>query len=192
MLLHIRTALRATCSLSPCPPLSLNSERWVWPGGLAAVLPSGLPPLSQPQLCGPPRGGGGGVDHGRGDPPELRAEAPGAVPVLDLLLCVHPLRALRRLLERLRLLPAGRATATAPVRSPWCFAATPPAGDAGVRGPCWCCPQGSALGTLLHLNLKLKLTGGSSSHPSSHPSSFHKPLVPSFIRPHTVLLPSSL
>lgn len=82
---------------------------------MAAVLPPGLPPVSQPQLRGSPGRCGGGSDAGRGGAAELRAETPGAVPVLDLLLCLHLVRALCCLLEHLRLQPARRATAAATV-----------------------------------------------------------------------------
>lgn len=93
--------------------LRVDSECGVWSGGVAALLPSGLSSVSQPQLRGSPGRRGGWSDTGRGGAAELRAEAPGAVPVLDLLLRLHPVCALRRLLERLCLQPAGRATAAA-------------------------------------------------------------------------------
>lgn len=80
---------------------------------MAALLPAGLSSVSQPQLRGSPGGRGGGSDTGRGGAAELRAEAPGAVSVLDLLLRLHPVRALRCLLEHLCLQPAGCATAAA-------------------------------------------------------------------------------
>lgn len=82
---------------------------------MAALLPAGLSPVSQPQLRGSPGRRGGGPDSGRGGAAELRAEAPGAVAVLDLLLRLHPVCALRCLLEHLCLQPAGRATAAAAV-----------------------------------------------------------------------------
>lgn len=82
---------------------------------MAALLPAGLSSVSQPQLRGSPGGRGGGSDPGRGGAAELRAEAAGAVSLLDLLLRLHPVCALRRLLERLCLQPAGRATAAAAV-----------------------------------------------------------------------------
>lgn len=84
-------------------PLSAHSECRVWSGGVAAVLPSGLSSMPQSQLRGSPWRGGGWSDAGRGGPAELRAAAPGAVPVLDLLLCLHLVRALRCLLEHFRL-----------------------------------------------------------------------------------------
>lgn len=80
---------------------------------MAALLPAGLSSVSQPQLRGSPGGRGGGSDPGRGGAAELRAEAPGTVSVLDLLLRLHPVCALCCLLERLCLQPAGRATAAA-------------------------------------------------------------------------------
>lgn len=96
-------------------PLSAHSERRVWPGSVAAVLPSGLSSVPQSQLRSSPGRGGGRPDVGRGGPAELRAAAPGAVPVLDLLLRLHPVCALRRLLEHLRLQLARRAAAPAAV-----------------------------------------------------------------------------
>ena len=79
------------------------SECGVWPRGVVALLPTGLPPLPQPQLRGPPRGSGGGPDPGRGGAPELRAASAGAVPLLDLLLRLHAVHHVRGLLECLRL-----------------------------------------------------------------------------------------
>lgn len=84
-------------SLSP----SAHSECRVWPGGVAAVLPSGLSSVPQSQLCSSPGRGGGRPDAGCGGPAELRAATPGAVPVLDLLLRLHLVCALRRILEHL-------------------------------------------------------------------------------------------
>lgn len=77
------------------------SECWVWPSGLAALLPSCLSSLPQPQLCGSPGGSGCWSDSGCSGPAELWAAPPGAVPVLDLFLCVHFICALRRLLEHI-------------------------------------------------------------------------------------------
>ncbi|XP_069050753.1 rhomboid-related protein 3 isoform X2 [Lepisosteus oculatus] len=82
-------------------------ERGVRPGRVAALLPAGRPALPQPQLRGAPGRGGGGRDPGRGHAAELRAAAAGAVPLLDLRVRLRHLRALRHLLERLRLQPAG-------------------------------------------------------------------------------------
>lgn len=82
---------------------------------MAALLPSGLPSVPQPQLCSSPGRGGGRPDAGCGGLAELWAAAPGAVAVLDLLLRLHLVCALRCLLEHLRLQLAGRATATAAV-----------------------------------------------------------------------------
>lgn len=82
---------------------------------MVAVLPTGLSSVPQPQLCGSPGRGVGRPDTGRGRPAELRAATPGTVPVLDLLLRLHLVRALRSLLERFRLQLARRATAPATV-----------------------------------------------------------------------------
>lgn len=94
-------------------PFSACSECRVWSGRVATVLPSSLPPVPQPQLCSTPGRGGGGSDARCGDPAELRAATPGAVPVLDLFLCLHLVCALRCLLEHLRLQLTRRETAPA-------------------------------------------------------------------------------
>lgn len=95
----------------PSLPLSAPSERRVRSGGVAALLPAGLSPMSQSQLRSSPGRGGGRPDAGCGGAAELRAAAPRAVAVLDLLLGLRLVRALRCLLEHLRLRPARRATA---------------------------------------------------------------------------------
>lgn len=116
--------------------LCADSECGVRSGSVAALLPAGLPSLSQPQLCGSPGGRGGGSDPGRGGAAELRAAAPGTVSVLDLRLRLHPVCALRRLLERFRLQLAGRATAAAAVtpQTIWAGTKSDPTSSAWIRG----------------------------------------------------------
>lgn len=91
--------------------LSAHSECRVWSSSVAAVLPSGLSSLPEPQLCSPPGRSGGRLDAGRSCSAELRAAAPGAVPVLDIFLCLHLVCALRGFLEHFCLQPAWCATA---------------------------------------------------------------------------------
>lgn len=93
---HIHTLTLILCFL-----LSAHSECGVWAGGVAALLPSSLPSVPQSQLRSSPGRGGGRSDTRRGGPAELRAAAPGAVAVLDLLLRLHLVCALRCLLEHL-------------------------------------------------------------------------------------------
>ncbi|XP_041076826.1 rhomboid-related protein 3 isoform X2 [Polyodon spathula] len=92
-------------------------ERGVRESGVAAFLPLGLPALPQPQLRGPPGRGGGGGHAGGGGPQELRAEAPGAVALVDLRLSLHHLHSVRHLLEHLRLQPAGAPSASPSLRT---------------------------------------------------------------------------
>lgn len=94
-------------------PLSAHSECRVWPGCVAEVLPSGLSSVPQSQFCSSPGRSGGWSDAGCGGPAELRAATPGAVPVLDILLCLYPVCGLCCLLEHLRLQLAWCATAPA-------------------------------------------------------------------------------
>lgn len=68
---------------------------------MAEVLPPGLPSLPESELRGSPGRRVGGSDAGRGGVAELRAEAPAADAVLDLLLRLHLICALRCLLEHL-------------------------------------------------------------------------------------------
>lgn len=89
--------------------LFVSSECRVWSCRVAAVLPSSLPSMPQPQLCGAPGRRGRRPDPGRGGPAELWTETPGAVPVLDIFLCLRPVRALCCILEHFRLQPARRA-----------------------------------------------------------------------------------
>lgn len=96
-------------------PLCGYSECGVWSGSVAAVLPSGLPSVPQSQLRSSSRRGGGWSDAGCGGPPKLRAAPPGAVTVLDLLLCLYLVCALCCLLEHLCIQLARRATASATV-----------------------------------------------------------------------------
>lgn len=130
--LHSGSSLTRCCSpLSP----SAHSECRVWPGSVAEVLPSGLSSVPQSQLCGSPWRGDGGSDAGCGGAAQLWAEASGAVPVLDLLLCLHLFCALCCLLEHLCLQLARCASAPAAMTSS--LAADKILYYSWVRKACW-------------------------------------------------------
>lgn len=91
--------------------LSVHSECRVWSSSMAPVLPSGLSSMPESQLCSSPGRSGGRPDAWCGCSAELWAAAPGAVPVLDIFLCLHLVCALRCFLEHFCLQPAWCATA---------------------------------------------------------------------------------
>lgn len=91
--------------------LSVHSECRVWSSSVAPVLPSGLSSVPKSQLCSSPGRSGGRPDAWCGCSAELWAAAPGAVPVLDIFLCLHLVCALRCFLEHFCLQPAWCATA---------------------------------------------------------------------------------